>query len=65
MESAFSRERSVAQLLADPGVLGAAAADERGVPLAGRAAELDELRAAGYRDLVLGRLIEGTVTRSR
>lgn len=40
-------------------MLGNAAADENGVPVAGRSAELDDLRAVGYRDLVLGRLIEG------
>ena len=43
----------------DPRLLTIATADARGVPVAGRAAELDDLRTIGYRDLVLGRLIEG------
>ena len=52
-------DRSVDDLLHDRRLLGSAEADERGVPVAGRSAELDDLRAIGYRDLVLGRLIEG------
>jgi alkylation response protein AidB-like acyl-CoA dehydrogenase len=52
-------DRSVEELLRDRRLLGNAAADEHGVPVAGRLAELDDLRAVGYRDLVLGRLIEG------
>ncbi len=43
----------------DPRSLSSATADDHGVPVAGRAAELDDLRAIGYRDLVLGRLLEG------
>jgi alkylation response protein AidB-like acyl-CoA dehydrogenase len=34
-------------------------ADARGIPLAGRRGEFDALYAAGYRDLVFGRLFEG------
>ncbi len=52
-------DRSVEELLADRRLLGNAAADEHGVPVDGRLAELEDLRAVGYRDLVLGRLIEG------
>ncbi len=52
-------DRSVEDLLGDRRLLGRAAAGERGVPVAGRAAELADLRAVGFRNLVLGRLIEG------
>lgn len=52
-------EWSVDELLRDRRLLGSAAAGRGGVPLAGRVAELDDLRAVGHRDLVLGRLIEG------
>ncbi len=52
-------EQSVADLLHDRRLLGNAAAGPNGAPLAGRFAELDDLRAIGSRDLVLGRLFEG------
>jgi alkylation response protein AidB-like acyl-CoA dehydrogenase len=52
-------DRSVADLLHDRRLLGNAAADEHGVPIVGRRMELEDLCAIGYRDLVLGRLIEG------
>ena len=52
-------DRTVEDLLCDRRLLGNAAADEHGVPVVGRSAELDDLRAIGYRDLVLGRLVEG------
>ena len=45
----------------DPALLAAARCDERGVPLAGRRAELDALRAAGAADLAAGRIYEGHV----
>jgi alkylation response protein AidB-like acyl-CoA dehydrogenase len=45
----------------DPALLAAAECDERGVPLAGRRAELAALRAAGAADLAAGRIYEGHV----
>ena len=42
-------------------VLAIARSDSRGVPLAGRAAEMRGLRLAGYRDPSVGRIFEGHV----
>ncbi len=42
-------------------VLGVARSDARGVPLAGRVAEMHALRLAGYRDPSVGRIFEGHV----
>jgi len=52
---------SVVDRIAPAGDLASGLADDRGVPLIGRRAEHDRLRAAGARDLAWGRLYEGHV----